>query len=175
MEHELISKCSYTEMVRIDEVMPHPKNPNRHSKEQIERLAEIIKYQGFRHPIIVSKLSGFIVAGHGRLAAAMKLDLKEVPVDYQEFDSEDSEYAFLVSDNAIADWADLDFSMINSHIPDFSPDFNIDLLGIKDFKIDVNFDPGTESDQGKLDEKQPLDVQCPNCAEVFNAHDHNAK
>ncbi len=120
----------------IKELKPHPKNPNKHSKEQIGRLAALIKYQGWRLPIIVSKQSGFIVSGHGRLEAAKLMGLKEVPVSLQDFTSDEQELAFLVSDNAIASWADLDLASINSFVPDLGPEFDIDLLGIEDFEIE---------------------------------------
>lgn len=130
-------QCDYKKLVPLQELKPHPRNRNTHPTDQIARLARVIEYQGFRHPIIVSNLSGFIVAGHGRLAAAQKLGLKEAPVDYQDFESEEQEYAFLVSDNAVALWAELDFSGINADLGDLGPNFDLDLLGIKNLKIDV--------------------------------------
>lgn len=130
-------RCTFTQLVPLADLKPHPKNRNKHPKAQISRLAEIFEYQGIRHPIVVSRLSGFIVAGHGRLEAAQKAGLTEFPVDYQEFASEEQEYAFLISDNAAALWAELDLSGINTDLPDLGPDFNIDLLGIKNFTIDV--------------------------------------
>lgn len=120
----------------IDKLKPHPKNRNQHPEDQIERLAELIKHQGWRNPIIVSKRSGFIAAGHGRLSAAKKLGLEKVPVHYQDFESEEQEYAFLTSDNAIASWAELDLSAINVDIQELGPDFDIKLLGIKDFVLE---------------------------------------
>lgn len=155
-----------TTQARIESLKPHPKNPNRHSKEQIKRLSELISYQGWRLPIIVSKQTGFIISGHGRLEAAKLLKLKEVPVSFQDFVDEDQELAFLVSDNAIASWAELDLSLVNAMIPEFGPEFDINLLGIADFTVlTPDFDPGDESEQGRLDEKKP--VQCPNCGEQF--------
>lgn len=128
-------KCAYTELKPIHKLIEHPKNPHKHSKEQIERLANIIDYQGVRHPIIVSKRSGFIVAGHGRLAALKKLQIAEVPIDYQEFKDEASEYAFIVSDNAIGkdEWAALDIEQIKKDI-EIMP-INVQMLGLKDFEI----------------------------------------
>ena len=78
--------CEYTELQDPDKLIGHPKNPNEHSEEQIRLLAKIIDHQGFRNPIVVSKRSGFIVAGHARLKAALSLQLKEVPVDLQDFE-----------------------------------------------------------------------------------------
>ena len=147
-----MNQCQFEKLVPTKELKPHPKNRNDHPDDQIARLARVIEYQGFRHPIIVSNLSGFIVAGHGRLAAAKKLKLKEVPVDYQDFESEEQEYAFLVSDNAVALWAELDFSGINADIGDLGPDFDIDLLGIKNFEIEVADKEGL-TDEDAIPEK----------------------
>lgn len=129
-------KCSYDKIVEIKELKPHPKNPNKHSKEQIERLAKIVEYQGIRRPVRVSKLSGFITAGHGLVAAIKFLGLKDVPVNFQDYENEDQEYADIIADNSIASWADLDLASINLEVPSLGPDFDIDLLGIKDFEIE---------------------------------------
>lgn len=115
---------------------PHPKNTNKHPKEQIERLANILKYQGWRQPIVVSKRSDFIVAGHGRLEAALLNETNKVPVSFQHFEDETQELAHMTADNAIALWADLDLSLVNEQIIDMGPDFDIDLLGLKDFEIE---------------------------------------
>lgn len=157
-------KAKKIEKELVSKIKPNPKNRNNHSKEQIERLCKIIMYQGFRNPLIISNRSGYLVAGHGRLLAAKELGIKEVPVIYQDFDDEDQEYTAAVSDNAISSWAELDLSGINADIPELGP-FDIDLLGIKDFTVVPEFEPGTLEDQGKLDEKKP--VECPNCGHKF--------
>lgn len=128
--------CKYDELVDPKTLKDHPKNRNKHKKEQIDRLAELYAYHGVRHPIIVSKTSGYIVAGHGRKAAAIKAKIKEYPVVYQEFENQDKEYAFIQADNAIALWAELDLGGINTDILDLGPDFDINMLGIKDFVIE---------------------------------------
>src|ERR1017187_7447419 len=143
--------CAFDKMVSIGELKPHPKNRNKHPSEQIDRLAEILTYQGIRSPIKVSKRSGFITAGHGRLLAMKNLKLKEVPVNYQDYDSDEQEYADVQSDNAIALWSDLDLTGINADLAELGPDFDIDLLGIKNFVMDMSdkeFDPSasTEAD-----------------------------
>lgn len=130
--------CRYDVLLTIEELKArqHPKNPNVHSPEQIERLAQIMKFQGVRHPIVISNLSGKMTKGHGRLAAAALNKWREFPVEYQDYENEDQEYADLVSDNAIASWAELDLGQINIEVPELGPDFDIDLLGIKDFEIE---------------------------------------
>ena len=63
-------RCAHDRLVPVSERKPHPKNRNEHSKDQIKRLADIINYQGWRYPVKVSKLSGHVTSGHGRIAAA---------------------------------------------------------------------------------------------------------
>ena len=88
-------KCSYSEMVDVDLLVANPRNPNKHSEKQIELLAKIMRHQGWRRPIVVSKRSGFIIAGHGRLMAAKLNGWNQAPVDRQEYATEADEYADL--------------------------------------------------------------------------------
>ena len=80
--------CSFKEEVDLVDLVPHPRNPNKHDDRQIGLLAKIIRNQGWRNPIVVSDRSGFIVAGHGRMEAAKLLDVEKVPVDRQSFENE---------------------------------------------------------------------------------------
>jgi hypothetical protein len=123
-------------LIDIDKLVFNPKNNNKHSKEQIDRLSKLIEFQGFRNPVIVSNRTGFVVAGHGRIEAARKIGMDKVPVMYQDFDNEAQEYAYLTSDNAIASWAELDLGMVNTEMLEFGPEFDVDMLGIKDFVIE---------------------------------------
>ncbi len=132
----MVIKCKYDELVAVKALKPHPKNRNTHPAIQIERLSKIIAYQGVRAPIIVSRLSGHIVKGHGTLMALKELELKEIPVVYQDFEDEEQEYAFVQSDNAIALWAELDFSGINADLENLGPDLDLELLGLKNFMLD---------------------------------------
>ena len=74
--------CAHNALVDPATLKPNPVNPNRHSAHQIQLLASIIQEQGWRGPITVSKRSGLIVRGHGRLEAALlmgaEIDVSEV-------------------------------------------------------------------------------------------------
>lgn len=100
--------CNFNEMVSIEKIVPNPKNPNGHSAAQVDLLSEIIKHRGWRNPIQVSKLSGFVVAGHCRLAAAKKLGLDSAPVDFQDFEDEADEWSHMIADNRVAELSDMD-------------------------------------------------------------------
>ncbi len=140
--------CLYDTLLPVAECSPHPKNRNKHPKDQIKRLAEILKYQGWRYPIKISNRSHFVTSGHGRIEAARFNGWDTVPVNFQDYDSEEQEYADVQADNAIASWAELDLSGINADIGDLGPDFNIDLLGLKDFVLEPadKLAPGCDED-----------------------------
>jgi hypothetical protein len=166
--------CKYDELVSVNRLKPHPKNRNKHPDDQIERLAKILKYQGIRAPIVVSKRSNKIVKGHGTLMAIKANQWDTAPVVYQDFEDDDQEWLFVQSDNAIASWAELDIKGINADLSELGP-FDIDLLGIKNFNVVPEFEPGTIEDQSQLDQKAPLIVQCPHCGDQFNAHENELK
>jgi hypothetical protein len=156
-------------MVDVDSIVPNPKNANRHSIEQIKRLEKLIKYQGFRNPLIVSNRTGFLVVGHGRLEAAKNIGMQEVPVIYQDFENESQEYAYLISDNEIARWAELDKQALLDNIDLVGLD-DLQLLGIEDIESlkMPEFNPVGIEDQGKLDQLEPKYITCPNCGEEFD-------
>lgn len=119
--------CAHDRIVPTAELKPNPKNPNKHPQSQIEALGGIIRGNGWRNPITVSTRSGYVVKGHGRLLAAQLEELDEVPVDFQDYESEAAELADLTADNRIAELAETDnkllvevFAEINAGDIDFS-------------------------------------------------------
>lgn len=165
-------KSKKIEIIEISKLKKHPKNNNIHPNDQIERLAKLIAETGFRTPIIVSNLSGCVVSGHGRLDAVKKVGLKEVPVIFQNFKDEAEEYAYMTADNAIASWATLNLSQINNDFLEFGPEFDIDLLGINGFTLDMvehGFDiDDNEEDQDKSSGEFCLEAKFPNQIERDN-------
>jgi DNA modification methylase len=110
--------CAHDELVELSRLTGNPRNPNTHPKAQIELLAKIICTAGWRAPITVSTRSGLVVRGHGRLAAARLLGVATAPVDYQDYESEASEWADLVSDNRLAEMAEMDFTSLAELLAD---------------------------------------------------------
>lgn len=129
-------KSKNIEIYKIDEIKLNPNNRNKHPEEQIDRLSKIIKYQGFRRPVTISNRTGFLVAGEGRYLAAKKLGYTEIPVMFQDYESEEQEYADGIADNAVDKMAQLDYSSINLDLQNLGPEFDIDLLGIQNFFLE---------------------------------------
>jgi site-specific DNA-methyltransferase (adenine-specific) len=143
--------CKYDKLVDPRELMDHERNNNKHSSEQIQRLGKLIDHHDFRHPIVVSNLSNKIVFGHARKAASIAMGWTEVPVEYQSFKDEQSEYLALTADNEIARWADLDQKEMLDTLGDLgilTDDFDAELLGIEDFTLpDTEIIPMADEDE----------------------------
>lgn len=150
-------KAKEIKMVSLDQIKLNPKNRNKHPKEQIDQLVKILEYQGFRRPVTISNRTGLLTCGEGRYLAAKKLKMKEIPAIFQDYESEEQEYADGIADNAIDKWAELDLANINNDIGDLGPDFDIDMLGIKDFTLEVaeKFEPQSDEDEVP-DVEQPI-------------------
>ena len=134
--------CCHDALVDLVALVPNPKNPNRHPEQQIALLAKVIKHQGWRTPVVVSRRSGFIVAGHGRYEAAKLLALDQVPVNYQAFETEAMEYAHLIADNRIAELANPDQDALRQLLGELEGSLDLDLSGfdkqaLEDLKIEV--------------------------------------
>ena len=123
---EPLVHCSHDAMVMADLLSPHPRNPNTHPQSQVELLAKIIKRTGWRAPITVSTLSKHIVKGHCRLLAAKHLNLEQVPVDYQDYETEEDELADLLADNRLAELAEIDKQILANGLA-FLEDAGFDL------------------------------------------------
>lgn len=159
---KLIVHCKYDEYVPIKQLKAHPKNRNKHPEGQVKRLAQILNYQGWRYPVKVSRRSGYVTSGHGRIEAAKLNGWELIPVNYQDYESDEQEYADVTADNAIASWSELDLSAINVDLTELGPDFDIDLLGIKDFVLEPA-DKEVEINEKELDENISTEKECPSC------------
>jgi ParB-like chromosome segregation protein Spo0J len=157
-------RCEHSELVDPKTLVDHPQNANKHPKNQIKALAGNINKFGWRHPIVVSKRSGCIVAGHGRRDAALMLGC-QAPVDLQDFESEDEELAVLVSDNVIPELAEMDTQLLeqNKELLE-AAGFDLEVIGFEILEV-PDFKPEGGENQPRLDEKEK--IICPNCNHEF--------
>jgi len=150
------------EMWDINKILPNPDNPNRHDHEQIEMLASVFLYQGFRNPLIISRQTGLLVTGHCRLQAALYLGVSKLPVMVQDFEDEAMEFAHVTADNTTAEWATLDVSKVNEKFIEFGPDFDIDMLGMKNFSIEPMEKERRKESEIDVD-SMAFENVCPKC------------
>ena len=103
----------------VDRLMPSPRNARTHSDAQVAEIAGSIRAFGFANPVLVGSDSD-IIAGHGRLAAARKLGLKEIPVIVLEGLTEPQRRQLVLADNRIALNAGWDLEMLKLELQDLS-------------------------------------------------------
>jgi len=121
----------------LGDLKAHPKNPNTHPERQVELLAKVITATGWRSPVVVSKLSGYVIKGHGRLLAAARAGFEEVPVDLQDYESEEEELADMIVDNDIADLAVMDLDLRGAVLADLAAmDYPMELVDFSEFDAD---------------------------------------
>lgn len=155
MIEKLAVWCSYDEILSIHELRPRENNPNKHPQSQVDLLAKIIAEQGWRVPITISRRSGLITRGHGRLLAAQQIGEEFVPVEYQDYDSDESEWADVIADNKIAELSTLDLEAVNEILSTLNFDeFDIDLTGFDSFDNIGHFEPVGETSTDREDNQQ---------------------
>jgi site-specific DNA-methyltransferase (adenine-specific) len=120
----------------VAKLIPYASNSRTHSDAQVAQIAASIKEFGWTNPILVSG-DNSIIAGHGRLMAARKLDMEEVPVIVLDHLSKAQQRALVIADNQLALNAGWDMNMLKAEIEDLNlENFNLELLGFDDAFLD---------------------------------------
>ena len=160
------------EYVQIDSLIPYARNSRTHSDAQVAQIAASIKEFGFTNPVLIDK-DGGIIAGHGRVMAARKLKLADVPCIRLGHLSDTQKRAYVIADNKLALNAGWDAEALQIELMDLDRDkFKMELLGFDPTELGLamgmgaDFLPGDEDDQGKLDETTP--ITCPACGHEFH-------
>ena len=148
--------------VNTDQLIPYTGNPKQHDADQVRKIAASITEFGFNVPVLVDdKLN--IVAGHGRVLAAQKLGLEQVPTIALSHLDEHQKKAFMLADNRLQElgggWND---DLLRVELADLqAADFDVELTGftLDDFadeEPDMDDDMEAENQCPMPDEKQPI-------------------
>ena len=140
--------------VAVDKLIPYAKNSRTHSETQIAQIAASIKEFGFRNPILVDGTG--VIAGHGRLLAARKLNLKQVPtIDCSDL-TEPQKKAYIIADNKLAMNAGWDGELLALEMEELlKGNFNLELLGFTESELDELLDTTPqEAELGLLPEEK---------------------
>jgi DNA modification methylase len=140
----------------IDLLIPYARNARTHDDAQISQLAGSIKEFGFNNPILIDKDNG-IIAGHGRVMAARKLGLKEVPTILLDHLNETQRKAYILADNRIAINSSWDNEMLSLELMDIKDDVSLAMLGFNVEELDALLNP-TQLTDGLTDEDAVPDV-----------------
>ena len=126
-----MSKHKYSER-QVSALIPYANNSRTHSDEQVNQVASSIKEFGFTNPVLIDDQGG-IIAGHGRVMAAKKLNLDVVPCIELVGLTEAQKKAYIIADNQLALNSGWDLDLLKLEIEGLEEmDFNIDLLGFDD-------------------------------------------
>jgi len=146
------------EQLAIDKLIPYARNSRTHSDAQVAQIAASIKEFGFTNPVLIDGEGG-IIAGHGRVMAARKLGLNEVPCIRLEHLTETQKRAYIIADNKLALNAGWDNEMLKVEFLDLGElNYDLDLTG-----FDLQEIASILDDQNEIEEPEGVGYK-----EVFN-------
>jgi ParB-like chromosome segregation protein Spo0J len=120
----------------LAKLVPAARNARTHSDEQVTQLAASIEEWGWTIPVLVDE-SGGIIAGHGRVLAAHRLGIEDVPVMVAAGWSESKKRAYMLADNKLTLNAEWDLDRLAIEIAELrASDFDISLIGFSESEID---------------------------------------
>jgi DNA modification methylase len=133
------------EQVKLDALIPYARNSRTHSDAQVAQIAASIKEFGFTNPVLIDE-TGSIIAGHGRVMAARKLAISDVPSIRLTHLTEAQKKAYVIADNKLALNAGWDDEMLAVELSDLQDmGFDLDLTGFSTDEIEALLAPtGTE-------------------------------
>ncbi len=136
---------------KVTNLVPYARNSRTHSDEQVAQIAASINEWGFTNPILVDP-DGEIIAGHGRLLAAQRLGIDEVPTMTAVGWTEAQKRAYVIADNKLALNSDWDMELLRIELDDLSDlNFSMDLVGFSPDDLEMlNFDSDAEAEMPDL-------------------------
>ncbi len=124
------------ELWPIERLRPYSKNPRTHSPEQVAKIAASMAEFGFTNPVLVDSADG-IIAGHGRLQAAQRLGLEQVPVVVLDHLTDAQRRAYVIADNKLALDAGWDGELLAAELAELERDgFDLGLTGFTDEELE---------------------------------------
>jgi ParB-like chromosome segregation protein Spo0J len=162
--------------MQVSGLIPYARNSRTHSPQQIDKIAASIREFGFLNPIIVDGENG-IIAGHGRVLAAQKLGMDELPVIEASHLTDAQRRAYVIADNRLALDAGWDDEMLRVEFAELADaGFDLELTGFGlDEVANLEFDgtPITEPSDPPEDFKEVDEAEmshiCPKCGFEFDA------
>ena len=130
---------------KINELKPYENNSRTHDESQIKQICKSIKEYGWTNPVLIDE-KGMIIAGHGRVEAGKKLDIKEVPCIVLSGLTEAQKKAYVIADNKMALNAGWNEELLKNELENLKElDFDLELTGFSKKELDKLFDEINES------------------------------
>ena len=138
----------------VGRLVPYARNARTHSDAQVAQIAASIAEFGFNAPILVDSNAG-IVAGHGRLLAARKLGLPEVPVVVLDHLSETQRRAYIIADNKLSENAGWDEKILAAELADLEHEgLDLRLVGFSDDELEALL--ANDGDGSEPEDEEPI-------------------
>ena len=138
------------------DLIPYAMNSRTHSVEQVAQIAASIKEFGFTNPVLIDADNG-IIAGHGRLLAAQKLKLEEVPCIRLGYLTEAQKRAYVIADNKLALNAGWDEDALKAEIERLQEDgFDMGLTGFSEKEIEKMMEEVEDEEDPEVDFSEDL-------------------
>jgi len=162
-------------MAKTTDLIPYARNSRTHSEEQVIQIASSIKEFGFTNPILTDG-DGGIIAGHGRVMAAKKLGLDEVPTISLAHLTDAQRKAYVIADNKLALNAGWDEELLALELSELREmDFDLSLTGFDGEEIERALNPPEPDDSYPESSAQEIDAdefemecKCPKCGFEFD-------
>jgi DNA modification methylase len=146
------------ENISVNALIPYARNSRTHSDEQVSQIAASIKEFGWTNPLLVDE-ERQIIAGHGRLQAAQRMGMGEVPAIVLEGLSDAQKRAYVIADNRLALSAGWDAEMLALEFEDLLADgFDVSLTGFEEAEIDAMLAEASAVDEGLTDDDAVPDL-----------------
>ena len=150
-----MDKVGSLEEIFIDALIPYARNSRTHSDSQVAQIAASIKEFGFTNPVLVDE-DGGIIAGHGRVLAARKLQLNKIPCIKLLHLTHAQKQAYVIADNKLALNASWDFDLLKIEVSELSDmDFDMSLLGFDSIELNALLSGNEIEDE---EEDEPKEV-----------------
>lgn len=134
------------ELIATERLIPYANNARTHSEEQIQKLQASLHEFGFLNPVLIDAEFG-IIAGHGRVMAAIREGFQEVPCVFVEHLTEAQKKAYILADNRLAEEAGWDMELLQCELQSLeNMDFDLSLTGFDSFELDQLTDSGSAQD-----------------------------
>jgi ParB-like chromosome segregation protein Spo0J len=163
------------EILQVEALIPYARNSRTHSDEQVAQIAASVREFGFTNPVLIDDQEG-IIAGHGRVLAARKLQMTEVPCLRLSHLSEAQKRAYIIADNKLALNAGWDEELLQLELNDLHlEEFDMALLGFsaQELSLAMGFEDDLSAPESSAKEIDPDDYQmghtCPKCGFEFDA------
>jgi ParB-like chromosome segregation protein Spo0J len=160
------------EFVPVESLIPYARNSRTHSDAQVAQIAASIKEFGFTNPVLIDEADG-IIAGHGRLLAARKLGMAEVPCLRLGYLSEIQKRAYVIADNKLALNSGWDDELLRVEFAELELEgYDLTITGFAMEEIEaLKFDDDAEAEMPELKDgdKEPFQQK------TFTLHDEQAE